>query len=281
MRTETSLNIACAAELVSGSDALIIAAGAGLGVDSGLPDFRGNEGFWKAYPALAKANLDFSEVASPQAFETDPGRAWGFYGHRLDLYRRTHPHPGFGILKKWADRSNLGARIFTSNVDGQFQTAGFTPEQVLECHGSIHHLQCMKACRSGVWRADNFRPVLDKANCRLVNDAPRCPVCGSLARPNILMFGDGNWLSGRCDLQQQLQEAWLHKLSMVKARIVVIELGAGTAIPSVRHFSHRISKNHGARIVRINPRECQVPSTEDFGIAMGALAALQAMDALL
>ncbi|MCP6390612.1 hypothetical protein NL487_27205, partial [Klebsiella pneumoniae] len=77
-----------AAELIAQADALVIAAGAGLGVDSGLPDFRGREGFWRAYPALGRAGLDFTTVASPLTFERDPELAWGFYGHRLALYRR-------------------------------------------------------------------------------------------------------------------------------------------------------------------------------------------------
>ncbi len=64
--------IAHAAELIESADALIIAAGAGMGVDSGLPDFRGNEGFWKAYPALARARLEFTRIASPSAFERNP-----------------------------------------------------------------------------------------------------------------------------------------------------------------------------------------------------------------
>ena len=61
-----------AAELIAGAHALVIAAGAGMGVDSGLPDFRGAAGFWQAYPALAKANINFAEVASPQTFAHDP-----------------------------------------------------------------------------------------------------------------------------------------------------------------------------------------------------------------
>ena len=67
-----------AADLIQAADGLVIAAGAGMGVDSGLPDFRGDTGFWKAYPALAAASLSFSEVASPQTFGTDPALAWGF-----------------------------------------------------------------------------------------------------------------------------------------------------------------------------------------------------------
>ena len=59
-----------------------------MGVDSGLPDFRGTQGFWRAYPLYAKLGLDFASMANPRWFTTDPAFAWGFYGHRLELYRR-------------------------------------------------------------------------------------------------------------------------------------------------------------------------------------------------
>jgi hypothetical protein len=79
---------AAAARLIDQADALVIAAGAGIGVDSGLPDFRGAEGFWRAYPALGRAGLRFEEIASPAAFRADPELAWGFYGHRLKPSKR-------------------------------------------------------------------------------------------------------------------------------------------------------------------------------------------------
>ena len=88
------------AELIAQSDALIVAAGAGMGVDSGLPDFRGKEGFWQAYPALGREGVDFHRIACPEAFRTQSARAWGFYGHRLNLYRATEPHEGFHVLKR-------------------------------------------------------------------------------------------------------------------------------------------------------------------------------------
>src|SRR3954447_13188614 len=91
-----------AANAVASADALLIMAGAGMGVDSGLPDFRGTEGFWRAYPAFAKLALRFDQLANPSWFARDPYLAWGFYGHRLMLYRATTPHGGFGILKRWA-----------------------------------------------------------------------------------------------------------------------------------------------------------------------------------
>lgn len=91
-----------------------------MGIDSGLPDFRGKDGFWRAYPALHHASLDFYSIASPQAFHASPDLAWGFYGHRLDLYRRTKPHSGFAILKHWGERLQHGVAVFTvGRDDGQ------------------------------------------------------------------------------------------------------------------------------------------------------------------
>jgi NAD-dependent SIR2 family protein deacetylase len=74
-------SITIAAELVARAGALVIATGAGMGVDSGLPDFRGDDGFWRAYPALGARGLDFTSIASTRSFETAPRIAWGFYGH--------------------------------------------------------------------------------------------------------------------------------------------------------------------------------------------------------
>ena len=270
-----------AADLVKSADAFIIAAGAGMGVDSGLPDFRGADGFWRAYPALAEAQISFSEIASPRAFDEDPTLAWGFYGHRLNLYRKTVPHQGFSLLRKWAKTVQLGAWIFTSNVDGQFQRAGFLENQVHECHGSIHQLQCMKNCESGIWSSDAFFPEVDERKCRLMNEPPRCPVCGGLARPNIVMFGDWGWRGEARDKQISREEIWLAKVFRANVNVLVIEMGAGTAIPSVRNFSHKASKNFGARIIRINPRESAVPSAKDVGIPTGSYEALAAIDARL
>src|SRR5690606_29360483 len=105
-----------AAQLISHSDGLIIAAGAGMGVDSGLPDFRGNTGFWKHYPALQRSGISFEDMASPHHFRDAPRLAWGFYGHRLSLYRQTTPHAGFQILKDIAATLLHNAFIYTSNV---------------------------------------------------------------------------------------------------------------------------------------------------------------------
>jgi len=276
----TALNtdaVAHAAELIAQSDALIVAAGAGMGVDSGLPDFRGKEGFWKAYPALGREQVDFYRIACPEAFRTHPARAWGFYGHRLNLYRATEPHAGFHILKRWGEAMHRGYAVYTSNVDGQFQKAGFAPDAIHECHGSLHHLQCLAHWHDEIWDASGVHPTVDEVNCMLVNEPPTCPRCGGLARPNVLMFTDFEWLEHRAQQQLDRLDAWLSGVS----RPVIVELGAGTAIPSVRHFSQRVIRQHGGRLIRINPRESKVPTPFDVGFAAGAAETLQAIDLAL
>ena len=262
-----------AASLIEQADALIVAAGAGMGVDSGLPDFRGTEGFWRAYPALREAKMDFYEIASPRTFEQSPKLAWGFYGHRLSLYRETMPHAGFDLLRGWGEQKIHGLSVFTSNVDGQFQKAGFDPAQIYECHGSIHHLQCLAPCQTDIWAADTFLPDVDDDRCRLRNAPPACPHCGAVARPNVLMFSDWTWLEQRSAAQSDRLERWLAQVS----RPVVIELGAGTAIPTVRHFSQRVIHEFGGRLIRLNPTDHGVPTRLDVGLPMGALSGLKAI----
>ncbi|CAD5374881.1 NAD-dependent protein deacetylase of SIR2 family [Rubrivivax sp. A210] len=268
--------IAQAAALIAEARALVVGAGAGMGIDSGLPDFRGPGGFWKAYPALGRQGLAFEEVASPATFERDPALAWGFYGHRLALYRRTVPHAGFQILRRWGQRMAQGAVAYTSNVDGHFQAAGWNT--VAECHGSIHHLQCSRPCSREIWSADDFVPEVDEAACRLVNAPPRCPRCGAIARPNILMFDDFAWAGRRTRDQEAAVDCWLNEKA---ERLVVVEIGAGTAIPSVRRFGQSLLRAHGARLVRINPHESAVARSEDVALAGPALATLQALELAL
>ena len=264
-----------AAAAVRSADALVIAAGAGMGVDSGLPDFRGPEGFWRAYPPYPRLRLGFADLANPAAFGRDPALGWGFYGHRLNLYRSTVPHAGFAILRRWVDGRPAGGYVFTSNVDGQFQAAGFDPGRVVECHGSVHHLQCTMPCEEQVWPADAVTVDVDETTMRAIGELPACPRCGGLARPNILMFGDGAWVESRTEEQFARYRTWAAGLDA--ANLVVVELGAGTAIPTVRMHAERLQRE-GATLVRINPRQPHGPAGT-ISIAGGALEGLRAINA--
>lgn len=272
--------IELAARAIQSADALLITAGAGIGVDSGLPDFRGNAGLWKAYPVIAKLKLSFAEMADPAWFARDPELAWAFYGHRLNLYRQTKPHAGFALLLDWAIRKPDGYFVYTSNVDGQFQKAGFDPDRVEECHGSIHHFQCTEVCTQSIWEAADESVAVDETAFRAVKPLPRCRHCGGLARPNILMFGDSDWIADRSHAQSVRCQQWLRTLEKKSARLAVIELGAGTAIPTVRLASERAAQQLRGSLIRINPREFNVPSGH-YGLASGALDAVRQLSSFL
>ena len=256
-----------AAQWIAGADALVITAGAGMGVDSGLPDFRGDSGFWKAYPALH--GTSFASMANPRWFDTDPHRAWGFYGHRLNLYRSVMPHDGFHILRQWSIEKHNQAFVFTSNVDGQFQKAGFSSEQMLECHGSIHHVQDLEGV-DAIWSAADIVVDVDEAILKAKDPLPRHPTTHQVIRPNILMFGDACWNPARTNTQEDCYNAWL--TAHQNNRIAVIEMGAGTAIPTVRSHGEFLASRLNACLIRINPRESQVEHTHisSLSIATGA-----------
>ena len=258
-----------AAEAINAADALLVTAGAGMGVDSGLPDFRGTQGFWRAYPVIAKLGLSFAEMAKPAWFSHNPHLAWAFYGHRLNLYRQTTPHQGFRQLLEIGAAKAAGYFVFTSNVDGHFQKAGFASERIVECHGSIHHLQCTSACTDEIWDAKGETVNVEESSFRALEPLPGCRNCPALARPNILMFTDSSWLGQRTEAQQQRFFRWLDELARSSAKLAVVELGAGSAIPTVRSTSEQIVERLGGTLIRINPREPEVPGGH-LGLPFGA-----------
>jgi NAD-dependent SIR2 family protein deacetylase len=105
---------------------------------------------------------------------------------------------------------------------------------------------------------------------------PACPGCGKLARPNILMFGDWGFSEARSEVQRQSFERWLRSLD---GPLAIVECGAGEAVPTVRRTCEALARD-GALLVRINPREAEVPKGQ-VSLAAGALAALQAIDSEL
>ncbi len=261
-----------AKQKIKEADVILITAGAGMGVDSGLPDFRGDEGFWKAYPVIKNLGHSFVDMANPQWFDTQPKLAWAFYGHRLNLYRKTVPHKGFALLKELVEAKE-DYFIFTSNVDGQFQKAGFDEEKIYECHGSIHYMQCTR-CSTEIYTTEKVEVEIDM-DVFEAQTIPHCPQCDEVARPNILMFGDWKWDSKRSNAQSAKLDAFKQKVEENRQKIVIIEIGAGTHIPTVRYESEHTATELNGFVVRINPRDYEIEEQYGVGIALGGLAGLR------
>ena len=264
-------NIELAKDKIADASYILITAGAGMGVDSGLPDFRGTSGFWQAYPVAKKLNLDFQELASPKWFEENPKLAWAFYGHRLHLYRDTKPHDGYYKLLDIA-LSKKDYFVATSNVDGHFQKAGFNEERVDEIHGSINHMQCTKPCSSEIWSSQQIVVDIDLEKFEAKSTLPYCKKCGSIARPNILMFSDWNWLKNREEKQRAKLANFLRNVG--ESSLVILEFGAGEAIPTIRNLSEIIANDFNATLIRINPQDCNIPDGA-ISLKMGAKEAIE------
>lgn len=269
--------IRAAAATIEGADALLITAGAGMGVDSGIPAIRGAGGFVQADDAYSRRGLSYEQLVRPAAYEADPHLAWGFFGRSLQRYRNSQPHAGFAIIRQWVAAMPAGAFVYTSNVDGQFQRAGFDAMALMECHGSAHWLQCAVLCSDHTWAADE-RLSIDESTGRAADPLPHCTRCGKLARPNIRMFEDGYWVGNRTAEQSGCFEKWKERVHGV--RVVVLECGAGSVVPAVRVANEWSMLQLNATLIRINPGEAEVPKGH-IGIALGALDALQRIQSAL
>lgn len=270
-----------AARVVAEADALLVTAGAGMSVNSGLPDFRSQDGFWRAYPPLRKLGLSFEQMAQPHWFESAPEMAWAWYGHRQQIYREASPHAGHALLRKWGMGKPGGHFVVTSNVDGHFYRADFDPAQILELHGDILRLQCTVPCCETVWQDDPPDLRIDMNTLRAHGALPRCPECGELARPNVLMFNDATWVRVVKARQEGRFSDWI--AGTRGKRLAIVECGAGTAVATIRQFGERLARESSVTLIRINPG----PDDEEDGdaadvtIRLPALRALTEIDAAL
>ena len=273
--SELQHTIKAAAKTIEKADALIILAGAGMGVDSGLPDYRGDEGLWREHPYLKELGLTFTQAANPALFQANPALAWKFYGQRQQLYRDTKPHRGFDLLRKWGEEKTLGYFAYTSNVDGHFQFAGYPDDRIVECHGNIHRHQCCGPCHDQVWLVT----LDDWEREQLGDELPihYCPECNEVARPNVMMFNDWDWVREPTEVQHQRFGSWIDMLRREGARLAMVETGAGTTLAAVRMQSEALLNIVNSKLIRINLREAK-GTEETLSIGMPALEALERIE---
>lgn len=245
--------------LFGNSDGVVILAGAGMGVDSGLPDFRGNSGLW------TQAKEDFVSLATARGFDDDPMKSWNFYIRRMLMYGNIEPHAGYRILRDLLEGISKDHFVVTTNVDGHFLKAGYDPGIIYEMHGDLRHAQCNQPCTRDIYAMPRFTAELATEE-----EMPRCPNCGYVLRPNVMMFSDSSLIWRNIDAGEDRYRKWAAN----KMCILGIELGAGTAIPSLRWFGEEKT----AALIRINPAEHQTSRSQDIGIPATALRGIMLLD---
>ena len=201
--------------------------GAGISVESGIPDFRGSEGLWKKY--------DPEEYADINAFYLNPDKVWLMLKDMFKLVMEAKPNPAHIGLAE-LERMGLLSSIVTQNVDGLHQAAG--SKNVIEFHGSNRTLSCPKCSTK-----------IEGTSLTLKDLPPRCSRCSSLLKPDVVFFGEPiPW------------EAQMMSFKESKSCSAVLVIGTSVVVYPAASIPIS-AKEHGAIIIEINKEP--TPITDD------------------
>jgi NAD-dependent deacetylase len=203
------------------STPIAVLTGAGISAESGVPTFRGPGGLWRSYRA--------EDLATPQAFRRDPELVWQWYAWRRSVVGTCQPNAAHRTLAEM-ERSLDNLVLVTQNVDGLHRLAG--SRRVLELHGDIWRLRCTAECRP---------PWQDRRD-PLPEIPPLCPACGSLARPDVVWFGEalpGAVLSAAMDASRRCH--------------VMLVIGTSALVQPAASLP-LLALDNGAHLVEINPQ---------------------------
>ena len=274
-----------AAQFIRDADVLLVAAGAGMGVDAGLPDYYG--GIHLAHPRLAEIGLSLYDLSNHTLFKHNPALAWGHWITRQREYVSTLPHAGYQILHAWSKYSKRTVRVVTTNLDRHFVRTGFTPDNVFEMHGSMYDAQCMYGCGARPWPLDTENmPPVDLNTMLLLGPSPVCTECDGPTRVCTALAIDTDWESSHVDVARMRHETFFRELPAERV-LTVLEIGCGTVMPKVRAEATRIIAEHrmrGGRAahIRINLHQAEIDEHEgNISLPSGALEALRILNQLV
>jgi NAD-dependent deacetylase len=148
---------------------VLVITGAGVSAESGIPTFRGKDGYWR--------NLDPTKLATPEAFARDPNLVWDWYRDRRQRIRKAQPNPAHQAIAKLAAQTGEFLLV-TQNVDDLQLRVGLPSEKMVQIHGDIFMTRCSRC---------NFRRHEHE---RDDDSLPKCPECGALMRPDVVWFGE-------------------------------------------------------------------------------------------
>jgi NAD-dependent deacetylase len=163
--------VAQLASLIRDNQPCVVLTGAGVSTESGVPDFRSASGIW--------AEFDPREYATLGAFRRDPEKVWRFYAPRFAMLTEAEPNAAHLALAA-LERRGLVRAVITQNIDLLHQRAGSA--EVIEVHGTIRTSSC-PGCEASYPLAEVV-PLIE------VHDAPPCPACGAILKPDVVFFDE-------------------------------------------------------------------------------------------
>lgn len=196
----------------------IALTGAGISVESGIPDFRGKNGLW--------SRLDPFEYGHIDSFRLNPGKVWKMLMEMGALVESVNPN-GAHIALAELEKLGVIKMVITQNVDSLHQRAGSI--NVIEFHGNFRRMHC-----------DRCHKVYMRADVSLVRLPPLC-TCGGPVRPDIVMFGEGI-----------PHEAYSRAFDAAAKCDLMLVVGTSASVVPASELP-RIAKKNGAHVLEINP----------------------------
>ncbi|HHS12255.1 MAG TPA: NAD-dependent deacylase [bacterium] len=221
------------AERLRSARKVTVLTGAGISAESGVPTFRGQDGLWK--------KMKPEELASFDAFMSNPDRVWEWYQFRRDLMSKVVPNEGHRALASMEEKIH-DFILITQNVDGLHHRAG--SRKVLELHGNIMRNKCVQCERK-----------TDEIQAFLPGQLPRCS-CGGLLRPDVVWFGE---MLPERELTESFQASRSCDLFLSVGTSALVHPAASLPV---------LAKNSGASVFEINTESTVISSVLD-GIVTG------------
>jgi NAD-dependent deacetylase len=218
--------VATVRDWIDAATRVVALTGAGISTESGIPDFRGPQGVWTKNPKAERLSNITDYMADPEV------RKLAWQGRLHHPAWTAAPGPGHRALVELERRGTLHALV-TQNIDGLHQRAGSSDAVVVEVHGTMHEVMCMRCD----WRGP-MRPVLDRLHAG--EEDPACTVCGGILKSATISFGQALVPRVIARAMQAVEDADL--LLAVGTSLQVYPIAA--AVPA--------AKAAGARIVIVN-----------------------------
>ncbi len=161
------------AEILLNSQNTIVLTGAGISTESGIPDFRGEDGIWEKYKPEIYGDI--------QSFLKDPSKFWKMAEEIAPTLFNAKPNPGHLALAE-LEKMKLIKAIITQNIDELHQKAGAVI--VYEVHGNINRFTCL-GCRAS-YSKDQVLHKLKKEK----DSPPQCDYCTAPLKPSVVLYGE-------------------------------------------------------------------------------------------
>jgi len=175
-------------EIAKGDGYITVMTGAGISAESGIPTFRGPEGYW----TIGSKEYHPQEMATYEMFVRHPEEVWKWYLYRMDTCRGAEPNLGHDALVEMETLFPQRYTLITQNVDGLHLRAGSSGDKTFQIHGNVFFMRCAGQCSETVFPLPEGLPGKQKKDALTPDEIEqlRCPQCGGWARPHVLWFDE-------------------------------------------------------------------------------------------